>query len=157
DIDGGKVRGFKTVLKIVADVWKDKRKDLDELAEQNADSTTKALEGFARGVAIVDLNRDLVTAAVDEIKETVDPKYGGFGPPARDSKATTSPTPRGLLLLNYEARRAKSKDTAKELDGLVSLTLDHMALGGIYDQLGGGFHRYSTERTWTVPHFEKMP
>jgi len=39
---------------------------------------------------------------------------------------------------------------------MASLTLDHMALGGIYDQLGGGFHRYSTERTWTVPHFEKM-
>ena len=39
---------------------------------------------------------------------------------------------------------------------MVALTLDQMALGGIYDQLGGGFHRYSTERTWTVPHFEKM-
>ncbi len=39
---------------------------------------------------------------------------------------------------------------------MVALTLDHMARGGIYDQLGGGFHRYSTERTWTVPHFEKM-
>ncbi|HEY7310560.1 MAG TPA: thioredoxin domain-containing protein [Gemmataceae bacterium] len=156
DIDGGKVRGFKTVLKIVADAWKDKRKDLDELAEQNAESTTKALEGFARGVAIVDLNRDLVTAAVDEIKETVDPKYGGFGSAARGFKGTKFPTPPRLILLQHEARRAKSKDAAKELDGLVALTLDHMARGGIYDQLGGGFHRYSTERTWTVPHFEKM-
>src|SRR5207237_8512674 len=43
-----------------------------------------------------------------------------------------------------------------ELLQMVTLTLDQMALGGIYDHLGGGFHRYSTERTWTVPHFEKM-
>ena len=48
--------------------------------------------------------------------------------------------------------RTGSKETAKVLD----VTLDHMVRGGIYDQLGGGFHRYSTERTWTVPHFEKM-
>jgi uncharacterized protein YyaL (SSP411 family) len=45
---------------------------------------------------------------------------------------------------------------AAQLDGMVELTLDRMARGGIYDHLGGGFHRYSTERTWTVPHFEKM-
>jgi uncharacterized protein YyaL (SSP411 family) len=156
DIDGTKVHGFKSVLKIVQDAWKDKLPDIEKLAEQNADNTTKALEGFARGVAIVDLNRDLVTAAVDEIKETVDPKYGGFGSPARGFRGTKFPTPSRLLLFQHEAHRAKSKDAAKELDGLVALTLDHMARGGIYDQLGGGFHRYSTERTWTVPHFEKM-
>jgi cyclohexyl-isocyanide hydratase len=54
--------------------------------------------------------------------------------------------------LQYEAKRTKSK----ELETMVHHTLDKMALGGIYDHLGGGFHRYSTERTWTVPHFEKM-
>jgi uncharacterized protein YyaL (SSP411 family) len=57
-----------------------------------------------------------------------------------------------LLLLQYEAARTKSAD----LDAMVAFTLDHMARGGMYDHLGGGFHRYSTERTWTVPHFEKM-
>ena len=57
-----------------------------------------------------------------------------------------------LRLLQEEAARAKAAD----LDGMLTVTLDHMARGGIYDQVGGGFHRYSTERTWTVPHFEKM-
>jgi uncharacterized protein YyaL (SSP411 family) len=60
--------------------------------------------------------------------------------------------PTVLAFLAGEAERAKSKLAAK----MVTLTLDRMARGGIYDQLGGGFHRYSTERTWTVPHFEKM-
>jgi hypothetical protein len=60
--------------------------------------------------------------------------------------------PPTLLFLLDEAERTKSD----ELAGMVTRTLDRMATGGIYDQLGGGFHRYSTERTWTVPHFEKM-
>ncbi|HTU91083.1 MAG TPA: hypothetical protein VMF69_13480, partial [Gemmataceae bacterium] len=81
-----------------------------------------------------------------------DPEYGGFGSPARSFRGPKFPTPPRLALLQHEARRQK----AKELDDIVALTLDRMARGGIYDQLGGGFHRYSTERTWTVPHFEKM-
>jgi uncharacterized protein YyaL (SSP411 family) len=156
EVEGGKVRGFKTVLKIAKDVWTDKRKQVEELAEQTAEATKKALEGHVRGVAIVDLNRELVSAAVDEVKEQFDPKFGGFGSPARGFRGSKFPTPPRLILLQHEARRAQAKDRAKELDDMVALTLDRMARGGIYDQLGGGFHRYSTERTWTVPHFEKM-
>src|SRR5207237_9212655 len=65
---------------------------------------------------------------------------------------TKFPVPPYLALLQHEAARTKAKD----LDEIVQVTLDHMARGGVYDHLGGGFHRYSTERTWTVPHFEKM-
>jgi len=156
EVEGGKVRGFKTVLKIVKDVWTDKRKEVQESADQIAEGTGKVLEGLARGVAILDLNRDLVSAAVDEVKESFDPKYGGFGSPSRSFRGTKFPTPSRLVLLQHEARRSSSKERTKELDDMVAVTLDHMARGGIYDQLGGGFHRYSTERTWTVPHFEKM-
>src|SRR5207245_2750596 len=67
-------------------------------------------------------------------------------------RGTKFPMPPFLLLLQHEAARGKSQ----ELDEVVAITLDHMARGGIYDHVGGGFHRYSTERTWTVPHFEKM-
>src|SRR5262249_38453924 len=62
------------------------------------------------------------------------------------------PTTPYLRLLQREASRTHPE----ELANMLAVTLDHMALGGIYDHLGGGFHRYSTERTWTVPHFEKM-
>jgi uncharacterized protein YyaL (SSP411 family) len=156
EVEGGKVRGFKSVLGVIGRIWKDNPKDIREAADQNAEATTAALEGLARGVAVVALNRDLVTAAVDEVKEGFDPHSGGFGSPARDFKGTKFPMPSRLALFQHEAARTTSKERAKELNEVVTVTLDHMARGGICDQLGGGFHRYSTERTWTVPHFEKM-
>jgi uncharacterized protein YyaL (SSP411 family) len=151
-IQGDKVRGFKSILKVALESWTDQRKQIEGLAEKNADQTRRALVGLALGRAIVPLNRDLVAAAVAEIKESYDPKYGGFGSPSRSFRGPKFPTPPRLMLLQHEAKRQKSA----ELDDMLARTLDHMARGGIYDQLGGGFHRYSTERTWTVPHFEKM-
>jgi uncharacterized protein YyaL (SSP411 family) len=109
EFEGGKVRGFKTILKIIKDAWTDKRKDVRELADQNADKTRMALEGLARGVAILDLNRDLVTAAVDEITEGFDPRYGGFGSAARGFRGTKFPMPSHLALLQSEARRDESE------------------------------------------------
>jgi uncharacterized protein YyaL (SSP411 family) len=152
EVQGGKMRGFKGVLKAVEEAWTDQRKQIEELAQKNAERTRRALTGLALGAAVVPLNRDLVQAAVDEVKESVDPKYGGFGSAARSFRGPKFPSTPRLALLLHEARRGKAKD----LEDMVARTLDHMARGGIYDQLGGGFHRYSTERTWTVPHFEKM-
>ncbi len=152
DIEGSKMRGFKTVLKIVQEAWSEQRKQLEEMADKNADRTKRALAGLALGTAIVPLNRDLIQTGVEEIKRSFDPQYGGFGSPGHSFRGPKFPTPQRLALLQHEAQRQK----AKELDDMLALTLDHMAQGGIYDQLGGGFHRYSTERTWTVPHFEKM-
>ncbi|MHB1425636.1 MAG: thioredoxin domain-containing protein [Gemmataceae bacterium] len=152
EIKGVKVRGFKTILKLVREAWTDQRKPIEELAGKNAERTRRALVGLALGTAVVSLNRDLVAGAVDEIKRIFDPQYGGFGSPARKFRGPKFPTPPRLALLQHEATRQK----ANELEDMVALTLDRMARGGIYDQIGGGFHRYSTERTWTVPHFEKM-
>src|SRR5437868_1933706 len=87
------------------------------------------------------------------------PIVGGTYWPAEDReiegekfRGPKFPTPPFLELLLQQASRLKSA----ELLDMVTLTLDRMATGGMYDQVGGGFHRYSTERTWTVPHFEKM-
>src|SRR5262249_29719420 len=85
-------------------------------------------------------------------KGEYDKEYGGFGSPQRRFRGPKFPTPPVLGLLQREAARTKSPDLAE----MLKVTLDHMARGGIYDHLAGGFHRYSTERTWTVPHFEKM-
>ena len=104
------------------------------------------------GLPLADLDRGLVAAAVESIKTEYDSEYGGFGSPGRGFRGTKFPVPPYLQLALYEADRTHSS----ELTEIVTGTLDHMARGGIYDQLGGGFHRYSTERTWTVPHFEKM-
>jgi uncharacterized protein YyaL (SSP411 family) len=146
------VRGFKTILKIIQTFHKDRPKDLEEQADKLAKGTAAALAGMAGKVVLVELNRDLVTAAVDGLQGEFDKVHGGFGSPARKFRGTKFPTPPYLSLLQQEAERTGSKG----LDEMVAVTLDHMARGGIYDHLGGGFHRYSTERTWTVPHFEKM-
>ena len=81
-------------------------------------------------------------------------EYGGFGNAASQASGHQVPD---AAAPRFPARTMaeRTKDT-KTSTSMVTLTLDHMALGGIYDHLGGGFHRYSTERTWTVPHFEKM-
>jgi uncharacterized protein YyaL (SSP411 family) len=152
EIDGKKVSGLKSVLKRAQELHKEKADELEQQAEKMAEATTAALVGAARGRAIVEVDRDLVTAAVEGLKGEFDREHGGFGSPERKFRGTKFPIPPALRLLQREAARTKDK----ELDEIVQITLDRMARGGIRDQLGGGFHRYSTERTWTVPHFEKM-
>src|SRR5207248_1115342 len=117
-----------------------------------AQETIKSLESSVPGVAIVALDRKFAESAVEDLKETFDPVYGGFGSSGRGFRGPKFPTPPKLEYLLKIGSRTKSDELIK----MVTLTLDKMAYGGIYDQLGGGFHRYSTERTWTVPHFEKM-
>jgi uncharacterized protein YyaL (SSP411 family) len=151
-IDGQTTRGFKSLLQIVAGFNKEQPADLAKQADRLAAATNEALAGLAIGTAVPDPARGLVRAAVEAVTAEFDKEYGGFGSPARRFQGTKFPIPPRLQLLQAEAARTKSAD----LDPVVQTTLDHMARGGIYDHLGGGFHRYSTERTWTVPHFEKM-
>ncbi len=152
EIDGEKVRGFKTLLGIVWESFRDNPKGMEEHADEVARATVAALAGEARGLVLLDLDRELVQGAVDEFSRQFDKQYGGFGSPERKFKGTKFPMPTVLRLLERESVRTKSADLSR----ILTITLDRMAGGGICDQLGGGFHRYSTERTWTVPHFEKM-
>src|SRR5262249_49772503 len=120
--DGGKVRGFKTILKIIHDFHKDKPEALQEQADTIAKRTSESLAGAARGAPLVDLDRDLVTGATDGLKEEFDKLHGGFGNPATRFRGTKFPMPPALQLLQSEAARTKSK----ELDEMVQITLDHM-------------------------------
>ncbi len=150
--DGRKARGFKSVLKFVREWQVTKPYELSGQADRLAELTRQAFAGNGRGRALVDLDRGLVTAAVESLKTEYDSEYGGFGSPGAAFGAPSSLSRPTFSLALYEADRTHSQ----ELTEIVTATLDHMARGGINDQLGGGFHRYSTERTWTVPHFEKM-
>lgn len=152
-IDGETANGFKTILKKVQEFWTDNPKSLREQGDKVASATNTALENAAGpGIALAELDRKLLDEIVEGLKEEFDPEYGGFGSPNRKFRGTKFPTPPRLEFLLQVGARTKDK----ELLNMVTLTLDKMAHGGIYDHLGGGFHRYSTERTWTVPHFEKM-
>src|SRR5262249_23475753 len=130
-------------------VQKDRNKEMVDQAEQVAEVTRERLAQRVRGQSIVDLDEALVKAAVSELSEEFDETHGGFGRKSRQFRGPKFPMASKLELL-----LAVSGDKAAKAK--LRLTLEKMAAGGIYDQIGGGFHRYSTERTWTVPHFEKM-
>jgi uncharacterized protein YyaL (SSP411 family) len=152
EIDGETAKGFRSILKAVHEYQQEEPIKLRERVDEVAAKTKAALASEARGVALVQLDRKLITDVVEGVTEEYDRVHGGFGNAVRAFRGPKFPVPPYLGLLQREAARTKSK----ELNGILQTTLDRMAQGGIYDHLGGGFHRYSTERTWTVPHFEKM-
>jgi uncharacterized protein YyaL (SSP411 family) len=135
--------GFPSVLQSLADAWANRRTDVYEQAEEMAQAMRHYLEERAQPAAVPP-HPGATIHAVDALAQRFDRRYGGFG------DAPKFPTPSNLLLLLDLA--AERPDAGE----MLSATLDAMGRGGIYDQLGGGFHRYSTDREWKVPHFEKM-
>ena len=133
---------FRTVLTAIADVWEHRRSE----AELQSAKVTEAIERTSRlGASSEPLTDKVLRAAFDGLRHAFDPRWGGFG------GAPKFPQP---MTLEF-CLRMHLRGTPDALD-LVTLTLDKMAGGGMYDQLGGGFHRYSTDERWLVPHFEKM-
>ncbi len=135
--------GFRTVLSAVAEHYRKNRAD----AIGSADRIQQALEERRTLHAhAADVTEELLTSAVADLKAQFDPANGGFG----DSPKFPHPGTMEFLL----ARFHRTRDGG--LRNVITRTLAGMAKGGVYDQVGGGFHRYSTDATWTVPHFEKM-
>ncbi len=136
---------FRRVLESVAHAWRERRTDVLDGAENLTENVRAAMH---LDVGTGTLSEDLLAQALRQLAQRFDRRYGGFG------AAPKFPHPMDLRLLLRIAQRFESnKDTAM---AMVTSTLDHMAMGGMYDQLGGGFHRYSTDAEWLVPHFEKM-
>lgn len=134
--------GFEHLLLAIDDAWKNKRAEL----LKSADKISTILQESSKKTGKETLSTDTLKKAYSDIERTFDSAYGGFG------SAPKFPQPSYLsMLLNYSHRAADNKALA-----MVEATLDAMAKGGIYDHLGGGFHRYSTDSRWLVPHFEKM-
>jgi uncharacterized protein YyaL (SSP411 family)/aryl-alcohol dehydrogenase-like predicted oxidoreductase len=134
--------GFPTVLSRIAEAWRDRRKDLDEQAAR----LTEHLQNEARASAPLPITEAELRLAVAQYRREFDPTYGGFG------HAPKFPPSTGLLLLLRAHRRFGDPEAL----AMAVKTLDMMAGGGMYDQVGGGFHRYSTDERWLAPHFEKM-
>src|SRR6185437_7802758 len=135
--------GFQRILATLADAYREKHGEVMESAEHVMAAIDHA-ESFAgrSGEISPALAEEMVKAAV----QSFDPQNGGFG------SAPKFPHPSILdLLIDH----CGNHDDAEALR-VVTTTLDHMALGGVYDQLAGGFHRYSVDERWLVPHFEKM-
>lgn len=142
--------GMTSVLTKVMELHRDKKKDLYAQADDVAKMTQAELNRAAKGIALVPLDAKLVTEAASEFE--FDPDHGGLGRAANEYRGAKFPRGAALMFLLKQSAKPGQEALAKHM----ARTLDGMARGGIYDHLGGGFHRYSTERTWTVPHFEKM-
>ncbi len=134
--------GFPRVLQSLRQAWLFRRSELLQQAEMVAQAMQQALASSrapASSLPDADLGRELQQALASRF----DPDWGGFGP------APKFPAPANLFFL-------LERSADEEARGMLVATLDRMARGGIMDQLAGGFHRYSTDEAWLVPHFEKM-
>ena len=136
--------GLKTVLNSIADSWKNRRGEI----LRSGESLTQAIsqQSLVSGQKTLSLNEGILKQSYDGFLRRFDPRHGGFG------NAPKFPMGHSLsFLLRYWKRSGEPKSLE-----MVEKTLSSMAEGGIYDHIGGGFHRYSTDARWRVPHFEKM-
>jgi uncharacterized protein len=133
---------FRQVLTGLSDAWRDRRDEIDAQSVRVTEAIARA--GQVEGAA-EPLTAGTADAALAKLREQFDGRWGGFG------GAPKFPQP---MTLEFLLRRALRGDP--DALEMVVITLDRMADGGMYDQIGGGFSRYSTDAAWHVPHFEKM-
>jgi uncharacterized protein YyaL (SSP411 family) len=134
---------FQRILTALAEAWENRREDV---VEQAGNITSHLRENAKLSLDGGELGPDLLRHAVQTLDRAFDTHYGGFG------KAPKFPHALELKLLLRAAKRFQDEEALN----MAEVTLDRMARGGMYDHLGGGFHRYSTDARWLVPHFEKM-
>jgi uncharacterized protein YyaL (SSP411 family) len=138
------IPSFRQVMEAIIDAYRNRRQQL----EAQASNLAEALDRSFLNLDVPDdgLNADLLDVAARQMVGQMDEVNGGFG------AAPKFPNPMNLeYLLRYSARFPEHQASA-----MVRLALEKMARGGIYDQIGGGFHRYTVDAIWLVPHFEKM-
>lgn len=137
---------FISLLSRISKIWQEDRSAL----VRDAEKLNQAIRAQLAPTAATALPEDLLSRVKEDLVQSVDRQYGGFG------DAPKFPHEPNLLLLLEQIQRDPAPLAEQPAWSVLSKTLDAMLQGGIYDQLGGGFHRYSTDRRWRVPHFEKM-
>ncbi len=143
--DRGEHPGFKTILARLHDFYHNRAGDVEKQASQLAE-VMKRISAGQHVESVGEPTRDAVRQALGELANAFDERLGGFG------GAPKFPPHQSLSLLHYEYACTNDEALLK----MAAKTLDAMALGGIHDHVGGGFHRYSTDAQWLLPHFEKM-
>jgi uncharacterized protein YyaL (SSP411 family) len=134
---------FRRIVEALAKAWVEQR---EKITASGDDLSGRIQDFLALETIPGPLGLDLLKNAGQFLRRRFDTQYGGFG------QAPKFPHPMDLRLLLRLHSRFQDDDAL----AMVRQSLDHMARGGMYDQLGGGFHRYSTDARWLVPHFEKM-
>ena len=139
----GSMPSFTQLLTTIDDLWRTRRSDIMEQAAELTEALSRTVPGEGGGRVP---GFEALSAATDRLRDQFDPEWGGFG---RAPKFPQSMSLELCLRVHHHA-------PASDVISMVTTTLDAMASGGIYDHLGGGFARYSVDREWLVPHFEKM-
>ena len=146
--------GFPTILDAVHEAWVTRAAEVIESANQISNTIEMATSRGFTALNARALDRSLTTSALDYLRTAYSHAYGGFG------TAPKFPSPANLEFLLGEYQRESGFQTPPTKDEsllkMITHTLDRMAYGGMYDQIGGGFHRYSVDAKWLIPHFEKM-
>jgi uncharacterized protein len=137
--------GFGTILSQLAEAYKAKKQEIDTATNEFLQALEHSAKDVQQSRSVI-LDRSILDEAAVGLLHMCDPVYGGFG------QAPKFPNPSNLLfLLRYYDITGLNR-----YKDFVMFTADKMAAGGIHDQIGGGFARYSTDQRWLVPHFEKM-
>jgi len=154
DGDRGPGVGFLTLVQKIKKSWEEDRESVLKTADQLTQYTRKQLEGLApKGKQI---KGSWVKRAVKQLEKSYDSEWGGFGFVASNPNRPKFPEPSNLLFLQQWMSQQPEGEAKTKVKNMVDQTLTKMAIGGMYDHLGGGFHRYSVDRFWAIPHFEKM-
>ena len=139
--------GFKKVLERIATAWKENH---EKIVEQGGKIVTALRESQAGAPSESKIDAKILDAAYEQTARSYDPREGGFG------NAPKFPRPVTLNFLSRVYARDPKSEVGKHALEMDLFTLRKMAAGGMHDHIGGGFHRYSVDRYWHVPHFEKM-
>ncbi len=161
DGDRANLPGFLTIIRRAKQLWTDERTELEAQAYRIADALKVAMATFESIPAGMEIDRDAFTRMLHETQQRLaagfDATHGGFGFVESNPNRPKFPEPSNLVfLLERSKRDSLAKEDRDAADKMLVKTLDSMIAGGIYDHVGGGFHRYSTDRFWRIPHFEKM-
>ncbi|MGI9516944.1 MAG: thioredoxin domain-containing protein [Pirellulaceae bacterium] len=152
DGDRGAVTGFKTLAERIVAAWSANRDRVRRDADVLTNVTRRELSG-RRDRETTEIKATWIDDGLIELKDRFDPEHGGFGFAASNPNRPKFPEPANLLFL-FDVLENDPEN--EEVKNMLELTLDQMFQGGIYDHVGGGFHRYSVDRYWHIPHFEKM-
>ena len=156
DGDRGGAMGFLTLLNRVNDVWNEQREELLENADEIARRIHLHLDG-RQPASLQPLDQEFLKQVQASLAGQFDVEYGGFGFMPTNPQVPKFPMPGNLMfLIDRFAKLTDETEESQAARSMVITSLERMAMGGIRDHLGGGFHRYSVDRFWKIPHFEKM-
>ena len=155
DGDRGVGTGFFTIVQKISESWEKNRDSVNRTADQLTEITRSQLEGKPP-LESATIKGSWTKRAFDRLKRSFDPDWGGFGFVAADPNRPKFPEPSNLFFLQEWILQQPDGDDKTKAQDMLAQTLTKMSIGGMYDHLGGGFHRYSVDRFWAIPHFEKM-